>query len=34
MLGSVFNLAWSTSRVCYIADRKYFFTNSSLLKNL
>jgi len=34
MLGSMFNLARSTSRVRDIADRKYFFTSLSLLKNL
>ena len=34
MLDQMFDLARSTSRVCDIADRKQFFTNLSLLKNL
>jgi len=34
MLDSMFNLARSTSRVCDIADRKWFLTRLSLLKNL
>jgi len=34
MQDSRFNLARSTSRVCDLADRKYFFTSLSLLKNL
>jgi len=34
MLDLVFDLARSTSRVCDITDRKYFFTSLSLLKNL
>ena len=34
ILHSMFNLARSTSRVCDILDRRYFFTSLSLLKNL
>jgi len=33
MLDSMFNLARSTSRVCDVADRRFFY-NLSLLKNL